>query len=210
MVVYQSRTRPRWQATAGATTRPRPSATTASWTGTSTTTTAWNSRSIGDLPKTETQYRSYDYTTGAVGSTVNPRPPGIRSVQPNGGELQSLRYVGNITDNLTINALYGKMQARHIYEPPATIRPCAGNGSAGKPYPGLNYTSGQSVTGTLPLNGSSRRRDSRSAWTWNTSWATIPCALVWTTTRSASTGRRRRLCGRCVADLPGNTRRRPT
>ncbi|QOL49837.1 TonB-dependent receptor [Massilia litorea] len=112
---------------------------------------------IGDLPKTETQYRSYNYATRAVGATVNTSTrEEFGPFNANGGELQSLRYVGNITDNLTVNALYGKMQARHFYTP-AGYNPALPQVTAApeNQYPGLAYTSGQSITGTLPKNGSS-------------------------------------------------------
>jgi hypothetical protein len=112
---------------------------------------------IGDLPKTDTQYRSYNYTTRAVGSAVNTSThEEFGPFNPNGGELQSLRYVGNLTDNLTVNALYGKMQSRHFYEP-AGYNPSLPQVTAAPEnrYPGLVYNSGQSITGTLPQNGSS-------------------------------------------------------
>jgi len=111
---------------------------------------------IGDLPKTDFKYRSYNYTNGAAGSTVNSSiHQEFGPSNPNGGELQSLRYVGNISDNLTINALYGKTQARHMYEPtnydPTLLQVTA---SPENRAPGLGYTSGQRVTGSIPLNGS--------------------------------------------------------
>jgi hypothetical protein len=112
---------------------------------------------IGDLPKTDFKYRSYNYTTGAVGSDVRSSiHQEFGPANANGGELQSLRYVGNLTDNLTINALYGKTQSRHIYEPtnydPSILQVSAAQANR---VPGLNYNSGQTVSGTVPYNGSS-------------------------------------------------------
>jgi hypothetical protein len=112
---------------------------------------------IGDLPKTDTQYRSYNYATRAVGSKVNTSThEEFGPFNPNGGELQSLRYVGNITENLTVNALYGKMQARHFYTPegynPAFPQVTA---APENQYPGLAYNSNQTIAGSLPLNGAS-------------------------------------------------------
>jgi hypothetical protein len=111
---------------------------------------------IGDLPKTDYDYRSYNYATRAVGSTVNTSVhQEFGPANANGGELQSLRYVGNLTDNLTINALYGKTQSRHIYEPvnydPNMPQVSA---AAANRVPGLNYNAGQKFTSTIPLNGS--------------------------------------------------------
>jgi len=112
---------------------------------------------IGDLPKTDFKYRSYNYTTGAVGSTVNSSiHQEFGPSNPNGGELQSLRYVGNLTDNLTVNVLYGKTQSRHIYEPtnydPSILQISA---SPENQAPGVSYVGGQSVSSTIPFNGSS-------------------------------------------------------
>ncbi|RYE70282.1 MAG: TonB-dependent receptor [Oxalobacteraceae bacterium] len=113
--------------------------------------------SIGDLPQSDYSYRSYNYATGAVGSTVNSSiHQEFGPAQSNGGKLNSLRYVGNITDDLTINALYGKMKSDHIYEPTgydATLPQVSA--AANNRYPGFNYVSGQKVTGTIPLSGSS-------------------------------------------------------
>lgn len=112
--------------------------------------------SIGDLPETDFRYRSYNYATGAIGSTVNSSiHQEFGPSNPNGGKLNSLRYIGNITDDLTINVLYGKTKSDHIYEPtgydPTLLQVTA---SPENRVPGLSYTSGQRVTGQIPLNGS--------------------------------------------------------
>jgi hypothetical protein len=113
--------------------------------------------SIGDQPKADSSYRSYDYGTGAVGSTINTsNHQEFGPDQPNGGKFNSLRYVGNITDDLTINALYGKMKSEHIYEPSGYDPTLAQvSAAAANRYPGFNYVAGQKVTGTVPLSGSS-------------------------------------------------------
>jgi len=111
---------------------------------------------IGDLPESDYSYRSYNYATGAVGSTVNSSiHQEFGPAQPNGGKVNSLRYIGNITDDLTINALYGKSKAEHIYEPTG-YNPTLGqvSASAANRYPGFNYVAGQKVTSTIPLSGS--------------------------------------------------------
>jgi outer membrane receptor protein involved in Fe transport len=113
--------------------------------------------SIGDLPESDASSRSYDYATGAVGSTVtSSNHQQFGPDQYNGGKFNSLRYIGNITEDLTINALYGKMKSEHIYEPngydPTLAQVSAATANR---YPGFNYTSGQKVSGTVPLSGSS-------------------------------------------------------
>jgi hypothetical protein len=119
--------------------------------------------SIGDLPQSDYSYRSYDYKTGAIGSTVNSsNHQEFGPAQSNGGKFNSLRYIGNITDDLTVNALYGKMKSEHIYEP-SGYNPTLAQVSAATAnrYPGFNYTSGQKVTGTVPLSGSSDEVESK-------------------------------------------------
>jgi hypothetical protein len=110
---------------------------------------------IGDLPKTNTQYRSYDYTTRAVGSTVNSSThEEYGPFNPNGGQANIIRYIGNITDDFTVNALYGKSRARHIYTPsgydPTLAQVTA---SPENQAPGLNYNGGQPFTTNQPFNG---------------------------------------------------------
>ena len=118
---------------------------------------------IGDLPSSDQQSRSYDYATGAVGSTVtNATHQEFGPSQPNGGKFNSLRYIGNITEDLTVNALYGKMKSEHIYTPngydPTLAQVSA---AAANRYPGFNYTSGQKVSGTVPLSGASDEVESK-------------------------------------------------
>ncbi|NYE64166.1 hypothetical protein FHW58_005404 [Duganella sp. 1224] len=110
---------------------------------------------IGDLPKTNTQYRSYDYVTRAVGSKVNSSThEEYGPFNPNGGQANILRYVGNITDDLTVNALYGKSRARHIYTP-AGYDPTIAQVTASpeNQVAGLNYTGGQPFSTNQPYNG---------------------------------------------------------
>jgi hypothetical protein len=112
--------------------------------------------SIGDLPETDLRYRSYNYATREVGSTVNSEiHQEFGPINPNGGKLNSLRYIGNITDDLTINVLYGKTKSEHIYVPtgydPTLLQVTA---SPENRAPGLAYVGGQRITGNVPLSGS--------------------------------------------------------
>jgi hypothetical protein len=118
---------------------------------------------IGDLPQTDYKYYSYNYTTKAIGATASSSiHQEYGPANPNGGELKSLRYVGNITENLTINALYGESKAEHIYTPtgynPSLLQVSA---SPEARYPGFNYNSGQTVTGSIPLSGSTDKVTSK-------------------------------------------------
>jgi len=111
---------------------------------------------IGDLPETDLRYRSYNYATRAVGSTVNSEiHQEFGPINPNGGKLNSLRYIGNITDDLTITALYGKTKSEHIYLPtgydPTILQITA---SPENRAPGVAYVGGQRISGSIPLSGS--------------------------------------------------------
>ena len=114
---------------------------------------------IGDLPQTDYSYRSFNYATGAIGSTVNSSiHQEFGPANPNGGTIQSLRYVGNITDNFTINALFGRMKDEHIYEPTGYDPTLAQiSASPETRIPGLNYNSGQTLSGSIPQSGSTDR-----------------------------------------------------
>ena len=110
---------------------------------------------LGDLPETDTQYRSYDYTTRAVGNTVNSAThEEYGPFNPNGGEAKILRYVGNLTDDLTVTALFGKSEAEHIYTPEG-YNPTLAQVSAlpDTQVPGLNYSGGQPFSDDQPFTG---------------------------------------------------------
>lgn len=114
---------------------------------------------LGDLTKHDNNYYSYNYATRAVGSTVKSSEhielDPDANVGDNGGNVQILRYVGNLTDNLTLTALYGQSKATHISQP-AGYNPNLFQVSAGanEQYPGFNYNSPQSFSGNLPFSGS--------------------------------------------------------
>ncbi|MFZ6843312.1 TonB-dependent receptor [Undibacterium sp. RuTC16W] len=109
---------------------------------------------LGDLPKVDNKYYSYDYTTRAVGSKVNSSDHQENN-GANGGEVQILKYTGNLTDNLTLTASYGQSKATHIYLPAgynASVFQVTAD--ANNQVPGLNYASPQGFSGNLPFSGS--------------------------------------------------------
>ncbi|HEY0491617.1 MAG TPA: TonB-dependent receptor [Telluria sp.] len=72
---------------------------------------------IGDTPKTHLKLSGFDYATGARNGIVKSSEhySNIASQDGgNGGKAQVLRYTGNLTDNLTVQALYGVNKAKHI------------------------------------------------------------------------------------------------
>jgi hypothetical protein len=118
---------------------------------------------IGDLPEVNSNFRSYNYTTKVIGSTVNSSQHEELNgtFAPNGGESKIFRYVGNLTEDLTLTALWGQSRAQHIYEPtgynpnmfsvsaPAEVR-----------VPGLNYNNPQNFSGLLNKSGAMDKTDS--------------------------------------------------
>ncbi|MFZ6873519.1 TonB-dependent receptor [Undibacterium sp. Di27W] len=109
---------------------------------------------LGDKTKHDNTYYSYDYATRTRGTV----PKLIEHIElnsdanvgDNGADVQILRYVGNITENLTVTALYGQSKAKHIYEAvgydPTLLAVTADTNNR---VPGLNYNSPQSLTGLL-------------------------------------------------------------
>jgi hypothetical protein len=108
---------------------------------------------IGDLPKVYSNYRGYNYTTRAVGTKVNSSDYQENN-GANGGEIQILRYTGNLSDDLTLTGLYGRSRATHIYTPAGYNPNLFGvTTTPNEQVPGLNYTSPQTYTTTLPFSG---------------------------------------------------------
>lgn len=109
---------------------------------------------FGDKPKTDTSYRGYSYKTGVVDGKVTSSLHEENNAA-NGGDVQILRYVGNITDNLVVTGLYGQSKSKHIYQP-AGYLPNVYQVSVdtGAEYKGFNYVSPQGFSGNLPFSGS--------------------------------------------------------
>jgi hypothetical protein len=122
---------------------------------------------IGDTPKTTRRLSGFNHDTGA-------RDGVVRSVQHysniatvdggNGGKAQVLRYTGNLTDNLTIQALYGVNKSKHIntfegydlnqklYQVTAPLNARA---------PGITYNTPQVLTGNIISPGAEDKTTSR-------------------------------------------------
>jgi hypothetical protein len=111
-----------------------------------------------DQPTVDTAFYSYDYATHAVGTTVksavherNNDPNGIGNNI--GGDYQFIRYVGTLTDNLSLSALTGVSRTRHVYEPVGYNANLPGVTAATENRaPGLNYNNTQSFT-TVQFSG---------------------------------------------------------
>jgi len=111
--------------------------------------------SIGDSPVVKIDRSGYDYATGKrVGSGVTSSQTD-RNINDNGNQLNALKYVGELTQDLTLTAMYGQAKSKHEttlvgYNPTAM-------GVVADPanrVPGLSYTNPQSFTARVPGAGS--------------------------------------------------------
>ncbi|WP_317201134.1 carboxypeptidase regulatory-like domain-containing protein [Janthinobacterium sp.] len=123
---------------------------------------------MGDTGKEDRQLSGYDYATGQRGATTASQHYKNNSVYgPSvGADTEIIRYTGNLTESLTINALYGqsKTPGANRYEQVGTTPLdlyqilAASNVQA----PGLNYASPQVLSSTVASNDSaSKIRSSR-------------------------------------------------
>jgi hypothetical protein len=75
---------------------------------------------IGDTPEVKTAYSGYSYAATAPYAATRNGIVSARKVESNvadnGAEVQILKYTGNLTDNFTLQALYGKSKSKHVNE----------------------------------------------------------------------------------------------
>jgi hypothetical protein len=117
--------------------------------------------SIGDQTRRDDSLMGYDYATGQTNGKVvsgqhytNPTDSG------NSIKAQVLRYVGNLTDDITLTLLTGRSKTPHTnlydgYDPTQKLYQVSQvTGTAGSGFaPGLNYTSPQFLTGNIIAPG---------------------------------------------------------
>ena len=111
---------------------------------------------IGDTPELKSSVSGYSYAaTAPFAGTRNGVVSSSKvesNVADNGAEVQILKYTGNITDNFTVQALYGQSKSKHVnefagYNPTlfgATFSPDT-------QAPGINYVNRQTVTTSTGL-----------------------------------------------------------
>lgn len=110
---------------------------------------------IGDEAKTDRQLYGYDYANARrLTQTASQHYKNSEDFSPSvGAETQILRYTGNLTDNLTINALHGQSKtpntARYdaIGSVPADLFQISA--ASNVRAPGLNYSSPQTLNGSV-------------------------------------------------------------
>lgn len=114
---------------------------------------------IGDTPKSDVQLSGFNYATSQrVGGVVSSQHYSNIATQDggNGGKAQVLKYTGNITDDLTISALYGRNKASHIntydgYD--INTRLFQVSAPVLARAPGITYNSPQFLTGNITAPG---------------------------------------------------------
>ncbi|HAT31986.1 MAG TPA: hypothetical protein DCW29_14360 [Janthinobacterium sp.] len=124
---------------------------------------------LGDTAKTDRQLAGYDYATNTRGATTASQHYQNNSdYNPSvGADSQILRYTGNLTDDLTVTALYGTSKtvnsSRYDQVGPASTGPLFQvSAPTAARADGLNYHSSQVLSGFVsPDDASSKIKSSR-------------------------------------------------
>ncbi|KQN79074.1 hypothetical protein ASF04_00835 [Duganella sp. Leaf61] len=123
---------------------------------------------LGDTAKTDRQLYSYDYATFTHGNTLKASQhyKNSEDYTPSvGANTQILRYTGNLTDNLTVQALVGRSKTENanrydLVGPPSSGPLFQVSAPAAARVPGFNYDSTQVLSGLVTANDSSSKIDS--------------------------------------------------
>ena len=109
---------------------------------------------MGDTPEVTNSDSGFDYATRTRTGTVTSTARRI-NVDNNGAKINTLRYVGNLTDDLTVTALYGRSKSPHenyftgynpdLFQISSTVDARA---------PGLSYNNPQNISGNILAPGS--------------------------------------------------------
>ena len=115
---------------------------------------------LGDTPEKTYADSGYNYITGERNGIVTSTQR-LVNVDDNGAKLNTLRYVGNLTDDLTVTALFGRSKSPHenyftgynpdLYQISSTVDARA---------PGLSYANPQNISGNILAPGSEDLVDS--------------------------------------------------
>ena len=105
---------------------------------------------IADLPELEIKRSGYDYATSArVGSVTSSQIN--RNINDNGNTLNTIKYVGELTQDLTLTAMYGEAKSKHeqvlVGYNPSAMGVVAGPSDR---VPGLSYNNPQSFAANVP------------------------------------------------------------
>lgn len=103
---------------------------------------------IGDTPTNRTTNTGYSYVTNTHDDVVASSKV-EKNIADNGADVQILKYTGSITDDFTVQALYGRSKSKHInefegYDPNLFVASFTPANQA----PGVNYVNKQTITST--------------------------------------------------------------
>ncbi|WP_228895219.1 TonB-dependent receptor [Pseudoduganella aquatica] len=103
---------------------------------------------IGDTPTNKTTNTGYDPKKNTHDNVVASKKV-EKNIADNGADVQILKYTGNLTDDFTVQALYGRSKSKHInefegYDPNLFVASFAPDAMA----PGINYVNKQTITST--------------------------------------------------------------
>ena len=114
---------------------------------------------FGDTSKKDKYLYGYNYADGARNGTIGASEhyKNFSGETPVGGIVNIAKYTGNLTDNLTVLALYGRSKTKHenTYGTYPGVRPDVyqvGSSVAAR-VPGLSYPNPNPVTGNIPVTG---------------------------------------------------------
>lgn len=110
--------------------------------------------SIGDSPSVKIDRSGYDYATSARAGVVTSSQTN-RNINDNGNLLNALKYVGEVTQDLTVTAMYGQAKSKHEVDLVGYNASAMGVIAAPEDrVPGLSYNNPQSFTARVPGAGS--------------------------------------------------------
>jgi hypothetical protein len=107
---------------------------------------------LGDTPVRTQRESGYDYGRPGSGNGVVTSTAKYTNVDSNGGKTATLRYIGNLTQDLTLTALYGRTKSVHEnefdgFDPSRALFSVVAPSNA--QAPGLVYRDVQPITGNI-------------------------------------------------------------
>lgn len=114
---------------------------------------------FGDTSKKDKYLSGYNYATGARNGVVGASEhyKNFSAETPVGGIVNIAKWTGNLTDNLTVLALYGRSTTKHENEygtyPGVNPNVYQVSSSPSSRVPGLTYSNPNPISGNIPVTG---------------------------------------------------------
>lgn len=111
---------------------------------------------LGDTPVDSISDSGFDYVTRQRTGSVTSQQK-LTNIDSNGGETKMLKYTGNLTDDLTLTALFGQTNSKHLnefpnYDPNKVLFSTVSTPS--DRAPGFSYVDPQPIKGYVLAPGS--------------------------------------------------------